>query len=114
MTLTNSAPQTADAQLINAGISHFFEKRLSVDTVKKFKPALEVYQMAAETIGEAPSNLIMIAAHDWDIQGAMNAGFQGAFVARPGQTIPAEVRPQIIGKNLLEVAEQILKTAQNG
>ena len=39
VTLTNSAPAAVEQQLANAGIREFFERALSVDAVRKFKPA---------------------------------------------------------------------------
>ena len=41
ITLTNSPPEVVEAQLKNAGLTDFFEKQLSVDAVRRFKPASE-------------------------------------------------------------------------
>jgi 2-haloacid dehalogenase len=110
-TLTNSAQQAAEAQLRNAGLIEFFEQVLTVETVQRFKPAAEVYHMAAEKLGTDPGGMRMVAAHNWDITGAMRAGCAGAFIARPGMVLgPLDETPDIIGKNLAEVTEQILKT----
>jgi len=46
LTLTNSPPAFVAAQLENAEISHFFDKQLSVDSVKAFKLAAKVYKHA--------------------------------------------------------------------
>jgi 2-haloacid dehalogenase len=51
----------------------------------------------------------MVAAHDWDIAGAMRAGCAGAFIARPGMVLgPLQEPPDIIGPDLSAVAAQIL------
>ncbi|RMF82099.1 MAG: haloacid dehalogenase type II [Chloroflexi bacterium] len=107
--LTNSAQQAAETQLTNAGLAPLFEHKMSVEAVRRFKPAAEVYNMAAEALGEAPSNLRMVAAHDWDVAGAMHAGWRGAFVARPGMVIaPQAEHPDIIGSDMTEVVNKIL------
>lgn len=107
--LTNSAQDAAEAQLANAGLDHYFEAVMSVDAVQKFKPAIEVYQMAAKTLQAQPEDLRLIAAHDWDVMGAMHAGWRAAFVARPGMVIaPQAKQPDIIGANLHAVARQII------
>ena len=55
--------------------------------------------------------MLIVAAHDYDIAGAMAAGCGGAFVARPGQVInPYYDPPDIVGKDIKEVGEQIIAT----
>ncbi|MFW6068763.1 MAG: haloacid dehalogenase type II, partial [Chloroflexota bacterium] len=80
-TLTNSAPPVLSSQLEHAGLSDFFEQQFSVEAVGLFKPAPETYRYAAEQLGEPIGNLRLIAAHDWDVTGAIRAGAKGAFVA---------------------------------
>jgi 2-haloacid dehalogenase len=51
----------------------------------------------------------LVAAHSWDIAGALAAGCQAAFVARPGMVLsPLGGPPGIIGPDLAAVAEQII------
>lgn len=82
--LTNSPQSTAERQLDQAGIADRFDLVLSVDMVRRFKPHRSVYLAAAEKLGTAPASCVMVAGHDWDIAGAMAAGFHGVFVARSG------------------------------
>ena len=108
-TLTNSPPHVQQEQLTNAGLLGYFEQNLSVDSTRRFKPAREVYQHAAASLGLALSDIRMVAAHDWDIAGAMRAGCAGAFVARPGMVLsPLQTPPDVIGPDLSVVADQIL------
>lgn len=107
--LTNSTAEVAQAQLTNAGLADLFEKVLSADTVKRLKPAPEPYQHAASEMGVPPSQIRMVAAHAWDIAGALRAGCAAAFVARPGMVLdPLVERPDVIGADMNEVAERIL------
>jgi 2-haloacid dehalogenase len=108
-TLTNSAPDAIEAQLRHAGIREHFETALSVDAVQRFKPAPETYRMAADRLGVPIGEMMLVAAHGWDVWGAINAGAQAGFVARPGQVlIPHAPRPQIAGPTLVDVTGQIL------
>jgi 2-haloacid dehalogenase len=110
VTLTNSPPAVVEAQMEKGGLRQFFERSFSVDTVRKFKPAPEPYRMVAENLGVETTQLMMVAAHAWDIDGAMRVGYSGAFVARPGKALFAGFpKPQIVGKDLLEVSEMILR-----
>lgn len=109
-TLTNSSYEMLKSQMMNAGLLEAFDAFMSVDEVRKFKPALEVYQMAAEKLGVAVHQIRMVAAHDWDVFGALQAGCAGAFIARGGKPYhPLYTRPDVIGANLEEVVEQILQ-----
>jgi 2-haloacid dehalogenase len=108
-TLTNSPPQVVEAQLKNANIIDFFEKSFSVDTIKKFKPDAEVYKMTAKELGVSADQIRLVAAHDWDVAGALLAGCSAAFIARPGHVLnPAMPIPDITGKDLVEVADKII------
>lgn len=83
--LTNSPQETAEAQLGNAGISSFFTSVMSVDMVERFKPHRSVYLAAMNRLNVSVSDAVMVAAHDWDVAGAMAAGVDGVFIERPGQ-----------------------------
>lgn len=108
-TLTNSPPQVVEAQLENAGLSTYFERSLSVDAIRRFKPDAEVYKMAARELGVTVEAVRLVAAHDWDVAGALLAGCSAAFIARPGKVLnPLMPVPDIIGNDLIEVAERIV------
>ncbi len=107
-TLTNSAPRVLAAQLAHAGLVDFFERQLSVDAVQLFKPAPETYRYAAEQLGIAMRDVRLIAAHDWDVTGAIRAGARAAFVARKGMVLGGTAEtPDIIGRDLLTIANQL-------
>jgi len=107
--LTNSPLQTSDAQLTNAGLRPYFERVFSVETVRRFKPAPETYHMVARALGVETDALLLVAAHFWDIAGAMRAGCRAAFLARPGHVLDSLTpRPALIGPDLSDLASQIL------
>ena len=107
--LTNSPPALADAQLTNSGVAPHLDRILSVDAVHRLKPAAEVYRHAADSFGVAPVEMRMVAAHSWDVAGAMRAGCKAAFVARPGMVLdPLFEPPDIVGSDLEAVAERII------
>ncbi len=113
--LTNSTASTAEAQLTHAGIRDFFQFVFSADTVKRLKPAGEPYQMVASSLGVAPNSLLMVAAHSWDIAGAIRAGWSGAFVARPGQILDALTpNPAFVAPDLVDLARRIIRHGKAG
>jgi len=110
VTLTNSPPLVVEAQLKASNLTGYFEASFSVDAVKTFKPAAEVYQMTARELGIKIEEIRMVAAHDWDVVGALNVGCAAAFIARPGKVLnPLLLKPDIVGKDLVEVAEKIIQ-----
>jgi 2-haloacid dehalogenase len=108
--LTNSTVEVEEAQLRNAGIADLFEKALSADTVKRLKPAAEAYANAARELAVKVGEMRMVAAHAWDLHGAMRAGCAAAFVERPGAVWnPLLERPDIVGPDLEEIATSVIE-----
>jgi 2-haloacid dehalogenase len=102
-TLTNSTEEVAHAQLEYAGLDSLFDRILSADSVLRLKPAPEPYRMAARELGVEVRGLRLVAAHAWDVAGAMRAGCQAAFVSRPGMVLdPLAPTPEIADR-LLEI-----------
>lgn len=109
VTLTNSAPTAVQRQLENAGLSSFFERSFSVDAVRRFKPAAEAYRSVADALGLPADRLRLVAAHAWDIVGALRAGCAAAFVGRPGKVLyPLGPKPDVTAADFRNVARQIV------
>ena len=106
-TLTNSTQEVAEAQIRNSGLADRFEQVLSADTARRLKPAPAPYRMAARTLGIPERELRLVAAHAWDVAGALRAGCAAAFVARQPFD-PLVERPDVVGKDLGEVADGII------
>lgn len=112
VSLTNSSAEGAEAQLRNAGLSDLFEKRYSVESVKKFKPHPDTYRMVLHDLDVRPEEALMVAAHAWDLAGAKNVGLQSAFIARPGTSLyPNVAKPDYVVNDLLELGTLLRKAA---
>jgi 2-haloacid dehalogenase len=108
--LTNSPPAAARQQLTNAGIAPLLDEIMTVEEVGKFKPAREVYEMAAATLGVTTNDIRMVAAHDWDIAGAMAAGCAGALLLRPGMVVnPLYPTPDIVESHFDRLTDRIIE-----
>jgi 2-haloacid dehalogenase len=106
--LTNSTHKVVKKQLQLGGIADHFEKILSVDAVKSYKPAREVYEYAAIELSVAPADILLVAAHAWDVAGAMAAGWKAAFVQRPGKSLnPLAKKPDFVVKDLNALVRKI-------
>ena len=110
VTLTNSTEQVAQEQIEHAGLNEYFERIFSADTIRRLKPAPEPYHMVAGRLGVDISQTRLIAAHSWDIAGALHAGCAAAFIRRTGMVLdPLFERPDVVGADLHEVADRILE-----
>ena len=107
--LTNSTAETVEAQLESARLRPFFDTVLSADAVRRYKPAPEAYAMASQRLDAAPRDILMVAAHDWDVAGAMKAGYRAAFVSRHGTALnPLDAAPELSAPDIRALAERIV------
>ena len=109
-TLTDNLLEIQTRQLEHGGILQHFERRFSVDSIGRHKPAAEAYQHVQDALGAAPADFLLIASHTWDTIGALAAGWRAALIKRPGN-YPLSVGPQpdLIGDDLTQVANQLIE-----
>jgi 2-haloacid dehalogenase len=108
-TLTNSPLDVAEDQVRNAGIADRLDAVLSADQVQALKPRREPYALVASTFDVAQADVRLVAAHAWDVTGALAAGCAAAFVLRPGKVpSPLGEPPDIVADDLAAVAEAIV------
>lgn len=86
VTLSNGAASVAEALLERAGVAHLVEATLSVADAGVWKPAAAAYAHAVAWSGEPAEAHLLVAVHPWDVHGAQQAGWSGAWVDRPGTT----------------------------
>ncbi len=89
-----------------------FDAILSAELAQAYKPAPEAYRAAARLLGVDAGELMLVAAHPWDLDGARAAGLRTAFVERPleyGPGSPAREDPDADASaaDLLELARRL-------
>lgn len=109
VSLTNSSNQGVYTQFKNADLLSYFDERLSVEDINFYKPDTRTYEWAIEKMGIAAEDAMLVAAHGWDIAGAKQAGWQAAFIARPGKVLyPLAIAPDTVVSGLDELVSQLL------
>ncbi len=86
-----------------------FDAIISVDQVGAFKPSPGIYRKAIQRLGCEPGEIMMVAAHSFDLLGAQASGFKAAYVNR--YNLPTEesaYQPEIIVKDFVELAARVL------
>jgi 2-haloacid dehalogenase len=106
--LTNGSSDTAGAVLRRGGVAEELEACLSVAEVKRWKPAPEPYHHAAQRCGVAPAEMMLVAVHPWDIDGAQRAGLSAAWIDRSGTPYPEPLlAPALRADDLRELADSL-------
>ena len=83
--LSNGSPDMLDPLVKHSGLR--FDAVLSVDELKVFKPAPEVYQLACDRLGVAKDGTGFISSNCWDALGAKSYGFRVWWINRAGAPV---------------------------
>jgi 2-haloacid dehalogenase len=106
--LSNNPLGQLRTQFGNAGLADLVEMVLSADEVRRLKPAPEPYHHAAERLGVGIGELMLVAAHGWDVAGAQAAGARGALVDRGGvMPFPVGPAPDLIVDGLAGLVTEL-------
>ena len=109
VTLSQGSPGVAPAGLERGGVAALVEQTLSSESIRAWKPAREVYLWAAGSCGVPPEHLALVAAHGWDVQGAVRAGLTGAWFPRSERVYPQVYEPaHVTAASLPEAVEALL------
>ncbi len=96
-------------ELLGNRVPIAFDAIISVEQVGAFKPSPGIYRKAIQHLGCEPGEIMMVAAHSFDILGAQACGFRAAYVDR--YRLPTEVwsyQPEIIVDDFVELADRLL------
>ncbi|MDQ0736078.1 haloacid dehalogenase type II [Arthrobacter agilis] len=108
VTLSNGAPSVAESLLRRGGIRDELSRLLSVQDAPRWKPAREAYEYAAHRTGHTVGQMLLVAAHPWDIHGAGAAGLRTAWINRTGAAYPSSfARPDIEVPDLVALAGEL-------
>ena len=105
--LTNGSKSATDKLLERAGVQKYFSQVYSCDAIALTKPHQDVYKMVKT---DNLDRTWLVAAHAWDIMGAIRVGMKTAFVTQLEKDyLDVYPQPQIMAENLLEAARQIIE-----
>ena len=78
--LSNGSPDMLDPLVAHSGLK--FDAVLSVDEVKVFKPAPEVYQLAVDRMRVPKESIGFVSSNCWDALGAKSFGLRVVWINR--------------------------------
>jgi 2-haloacid dehalogenase len=80
--LSNGGPKMLREAAQSAGIAGLLDAIISVEDVKTFKPAPQVYKLVAARLKVAPTETGFVSSNNWDINGAGSAGLYTLWIQR--------------------------------
>jgi 2-haloacid dehalogenase len=87
---------------------------LSAENVRHYKPDPEIYQLVPDLFDLNPEQVMLVAAHEHDLQAAKKQGLRTAYVHRPfehGTDRPSEFPPDerydFLANDLVELANKL-------
>jgi 2-haloacid dehalogenase len=102
--LTNGSPDMIEPLVKQSGLR--FDAVLSVDAVKIFKPAPQVYELASTQLSLPASHIGFVSSNGWDAMGAKSFGFTVYWINRAGAPVDRlGCRPDAILKSLGDLPE---------
>ncbi len=108
VTLSNGGTAVAEGLVGRNGIAGNFERLLSVQDARAWKPARPAYEYALAVCGVAAPDAMLVAVHPWDIHGASKAGLRTAYLNRNGTPYPHFFdRPDIEVSTLTDLASRV-------
>jgi 2-haloacid dehalogenase len=103
---SNGSRDMLEPLIQNSGLSILFEKIISVDDIKQYKPTPASYSYALNILGLEREDVLFMSSNGWDISGAKNFGFKTAWINR--SNLPVEelnLKPHAIYTDLKGILE---------
>ena len=73
-----------EAGVRNSHLEELLDGVFSVDTIRIFKPDLQVYQLVVDQLGCDPQEILFFFSYAWDVSGSATFGFRAVWVNRIG------------------------------
>jgi 2-haloacid dehalogenase len=103
--LTNGSRDSTRSLLERNGLDGLVDTILSCDDVRAFKPAAAPYELALRELGD---DLVLVAAHGWDVLGAHAAGLGAVWVDRGEREWPFPLDEPPRASTLVQAVETAL------
>ncbi len=106
---SNGLEATARGLLENAGLLGHLEGVVSVDDLRTFKPAPEVYLYLARRLERRPEEVWLVSSNPFDVIGAKATGLRAAWVRRDPEAVfdPWGIEPDLTVQDLTQLAGKL-------
>lgn len=102
--LSNGTPGMLEPALQAAGLRSFLDRVISVDAVRRYKPAREAYALGLQAFGGLPADILFVSSNGWDVAGAAWFGYGTFWINRAGAAVERlGVAPGEQGRSLADL-----------
>ncbi len=106
--LSNGSPDMLEPLVRNSGLK--FDAVLSVDPLRIYKPAPQVYELAVKQLRVPKERIGFVSSNCWDAIGAKSFGFRVYWINRTGAPLdPLGFAPDEQVKSLADLSNAILR-----
>jgi 2-haloacid dehalogenase len=102
--LSNATPKILETGIKYSGLEGLFDRVLSTDALRTYKPDPRAYQMAIDSFGLKRADILFVPFAGWDAAGAKAFGYKTFWVNR--LNLPTErlgVVPDAVGQSLVDL-----------
>jgi 2-haloacid dehalogenase len=103
--LSNADPAELAGFSLHGGLA--WHLALSTSPSGSFKPDPRAYRVGVEALELTPADIMMVAAHVWDLRGAARLGMRTCYVRRPDEEPPPEGEFELVVDDLLDLADEL-------
>lgn len=105
--LSNGTAAMLEAAVSAAGLKPLLDAALSVDSLRVFKTAPQVYELVGRHFGCAPNEVSFQSSNRWDVAAAAKFGFRAAWINRTGQPDEyMDFAPALVLRDLAALANE--------
>jgi 2-haloacid dehalogenase len=106
--LSNGSPDMLNPLVRNSGLG--FDAVLSVDELRIYKPAPQVYELAVRRLGVAKERIGFVSSNCWDALGAKSYGFTVYWINRGAAPVDKlGFAPDAEVQSLAQLADEVLR-----
>jgi 2-haloacid dehalogenase len=106
--LSNGSSKMLRKGLERTGLAPYFRWVMSADTVKRYKPAPEIYRLAPGRMRLRKHEILFVSSNSFDVMGSKNFGFKVCWINRSGAA-PDSLgpRPELVVKSFAELVRAV-------
>lgn len=106
---THGSAAVAGEALDRAGLRGYLRGVFSAEEIASFKPPARVYDWACRQVDTPRARVALVAAHSWDVHGAVRAGLVGGLATRLEGRVPDVVdHPHVAAERVDLVVDGLL------
>lgn len=105
--LSNGNNKMLNELAANTSLDRNIDTIISVDSIKKYKPKPDVYNLAVKNLGVNKDEILFVSSNGWDVAGSKSFGFTVGWINRSNKPLEKlGIEPDYIVSNLVELSNK--------